>query len=55
MNDCNNMFEDLVKKFYIKFNKLQIDGFHSLSARPYRSVSPSKRNAAMFNVVQNKR
>ena len=28
MNDNGNLFENLIKKFYVKFNKLQIDGYH---------------------------
>ena len=27
MKECNNLFENLVKRFYVKFGKLQIDGF----------------------------
>jgi hypothetical protein len=54
MNDSNNMFEELVKRFYLKYDKLQIDGFHGISSnnnnRQYRSVSPTKRNANLFNV-----
>lgn len=28
MTDSENMFEELVKKFHIKYGKLQITGFH---------------------------
>lgn len=28
MNENDNVFENLVNQFYIKFNKLQINGFH---------------------------
>ena len=28
MTDSENMFEELVKKFHIKYGKLQINGFH---------------------------
>ena len=31
MNDNNNLFENLVKNFYVKFNKLQIEGYHGKS------------------------
>ena len=28
MSDCGNIFENFIKNFYVKFNKLQIRGFH---------------------------
>jgi hypothetical protein len=28
MSDNDNLFENLIKKFYVKFNKLQIQGYH---------------------------
>jgi hypothetical protein len=33
MNDNQNLFENLVAKFYIKFNRLQITGYHGKAAR----------------------
>lgn len=29
MNDNGNLFENFIKQFYIKFGKLQIQGYHS--------------------------
>ena len=43
MSESNNMFEEFVKRFYIRFDKLQIDGFDGKRYREYRSVSPTKR------------
>ena len=36
------MFEELIKKFHIKFGKLQIEGFHGLPVDPRkkRTTSP---------------
>lgn len=51
MTDCNNMFEEFVKRFYIRYGKLQIEGFHNLNYNPLRnvkSVSPQRRQ--QFNV-----
>ena len=28
MTESDNMFEELVKKFYVKYGKLQISGYH---------------------------
>jgi hypothetical protein len=33
LNDNQNLFENLVAKFYIKFNRLQITGYHGKAAR----------------------
>ena len=49
MKESNNMFEVFIQKFYLKFGKLQIDGFHNKASvksnigRVYNSVSPQKR------------
>lgn len=45
MTESNNMFEDLIKRFHIKFGKLQISGYHGLAADPRRNrtVSPRSR------------
>jgi len=59
MSECNNIFDEFIKKFFIKFDKLQIEGFHtkrgmygdivgivprnSMPQRQYNSVSPNKR------------
>lgn len=32
MSECNNVFDDFIKKFFIKFDKLQIEGFHTKRA-----------------------
>lgn len=32
MSESNNMFEEFVKRFYIRFGKLQIEGFHNKSS-----------------------
>jgi hypothetical protein len=32
MNESNNMFEEFVKRFYLKYDKLQIEGFHGKSS-----------------------
>jgi len=32
LNDCDNSFENFIAQFFIKFNKLQIRGFHGKSA-----------------------
>ncbi len=29
MGECNNIFDEFIKKFFIKFDKLQIEGFHT--------------------------
>jgi len=29
MNDNANMFENFIRQFYIKFGKLQIQGYHN--------------------------
>jgi hypothetical protein len=43
MTESSNMFEELIKKFHIKFDKLQIEGFHGLPKDPRRvkTVSPT--------------
>lgn len=45
MSENDNMFEEFVKRLYLKFDKLQIEGYHGLSSnlRKHRSVSPSKK------------
>ena len=37
MTESFNMFEELIKKFHIKFGKLQIQGYHGLAADPRRA------------------
>ncbi len=32
MSECNNIFDEFIKKFFIKFDKLQIEGFHTKRA-----------------------
>jgi hypothetical protein len=29
MSECGNIFDEFIKKFFIKFDKLQIEGFHT--------------------------
>ena len=45
MTESSNMFEELIKKFHIKYGKLQISGYHGLAKDPRRTrtVSPSSR------------
>lgn len=42
MSDSDNMFEELVKKFHLKYGKLQIQGYHgpAIDPRKIKSVSP---------------
>ena len=40
MSESSNMFEELVKKFYIKYNKLQILGYHGKTKDPRRADAP---------------
>ena len=44
MNESNNIFEQFINRFYIKFNKLQIKGFHGKAPteRTNRTVSPRR-------------
>ena len=44
MSECGNIFENFIKNFYIKFNKLQIRGFHGKTEtfRVARTVSPGR-------------
>ncbi|CDW80981.1 UNKNOWN [Stylonychia lemnae] len=37
MSESNNMFEEFVKRFYLRYGKLQIDGFHTKPANPNSS------------------
>ena len=52
MTESSNMFEELIKKFHIKYGKLQISGYHGLAADPRRAgtVSPSR---SRFGVAKN--
>lgn len=49
MNESNNIFEQFINRFYIKFNKLQIKGFHGKAAteRTNRTVSPRRARMIM--------
>ena len=40
MADCDNMFENIVQRMYVKFGKLQIEGIHGKGTRNNRSVNP---------------
>lgn len=66
MSECNNVFDEFIKKFFIKFDKLQIEGFHtkrgingdiigivprtSVPQRQYYSVSPTKRTKHLGSI-----
>lgn len=41
MSESSNMFEELVKKFHIKYGKLQITGYHGKAADPRRTGGAS--------------
>ena len=58
MGECNNVFDEFIRRFFIKFDRLQIEGFHtkpqllsgafavtgaSRPSRQYFSVSPTKK------------
>ena len=34
MTDSNNLFEELISKFYIRYGKLQITGYHGKNKDP---------------------
>ena len=44
LNESGNIFENFISRFYIKFGKLQIKGFHGKAAleRTNRTVSPRR-------------
>ena len=45
MAECGNVFENFIQTFYVKFNKLQISGFHGKVnniPRSSRTVSPGR-------------
>lgn len=64
MSENNNLFEEFIKKFFIKFGKLLIEGFHTMnpnygstnavtSSRLIKTVSPAARSRGrhgLFNV-----
>jgi hypothetical protein len=56
MSDCNNSFDLFIQKFYIRYGKLLIEGFHNKAitqSRIIKSVSPTHRqrlNNNLFNV-----
>ena len=49
MAECGNVFENFIALFYVKFNRLQISGFHgkqnSIPNRSNKTVSPGRRTA----------
>jgi hypothetical protein len=56
MNDCGNLFENFIKQFYIKFGKLQIQGYHNKTNRNM-TVNPDSRRSdegSGFSVSQTK-
>ena len=45
MAECGNVFENFIQTFYVKFNRLQISGFHgkiNTIPRSNRTVSPNR-------------
>ena len=46
MTDSDNMFEELVKKFHVKYGKLQIDGYHG------QAKDPRQMNKAQHEFLQ---
>ncbi len=50
MAESENKFEDFIQKFYIKYGKLQIQGFHDIKSNRFtiRSVSPSQKKKYLF-------
>ena len=49
MAENGNRFEEFIRRFFIKYGKLQIDGFHGKpGGRANRSVSPSRRQQFAF-------
>jgi hypothetical protein len=51
MSESNNMFEEFVKRFYIRYGRLQIEGFHTKTAiNNYMSnQSSSKINSGLIS------
>lgn len=49
MNESENLFEKFITRFYVKFGKLQIRGFHG------KSALPSFRNIRSGNQFESKR
>jgi hypothetical protein len=43
MSDNENLFETLVEQFYVKFNRLQITGYHGKGSQRFKSVPPAAR------------
>jgi hypothetical protein len=57
MSESGNLFENFIHRFYLKYEKLQIEGFHGISQamnRMHKSVSPSKRMAGLFGINKSK-
>ena len=56
MAECGNVFENFIALFYVKFNKLQITGFHgkqnNIPQRSNKTVSPGRR-AAKQQLIDN--
>ena len=47
MNDCQNLFENLVQTFTVKYGKLQIQGYHTKNGLPdFTSVKKSNTDLA---------
>ena len=44
MNDCGNLFENFIQKFFIKFGRLQIQGYHNRNNRNM-TVNPDQRRS----------
>ena len=52
MHESANLFENFIQRFYLKYGKLQIDGFHGVQ-RVTQSVSPRKRMAGLMGNINN--
>ena len=49
MTESDNMFEELVKKFHIKYGKLQIQGFHGLAQDPRKKTKEETLEYVRYN------
>eukprot|EP00347_Sterkiella_histriomuscorum_P013852 403363119 len=53
MSESNNMFEEFVKRFYIRFGKLQIEGFHSKIINNYTSNASNSKIPSQLDQSNN--
>lgn len=53
MSECGNVFENFIGSFYVKFNKLQISGFHGkMNTIPRQNKTCSPNRARFSNARQ---